>query len=89
VVKNYDRVIKMAKFVSLAVAAVKAVAVSRGAATIGKFLSTPRLGVVFGMSLFANWLAKKIRREFFFKYTEDLRDKDLAKTSKNIWLDKM
>jgi hypothetical protein len=89
VAKNCDRVIKMAKFVSLAVAAVKAVAVSRGAATVGKFLSTPRLGAVFAMSLFANWLATKMRREFFFKYTEDFRDRDLAKTSKNIWLDKI
>ena len=90
VVANCDRVIRIAKFVSLAVAAVKAVAVSCGAATnIGKFLSIPRLSVVFGMSLFANWMAKKIRREFFFKYTEDLRDKDLAKTPKKVWLDKM
>jgi phenylpropionate dioxygenase-like ring-hydroxylating dioxygenase large terminal subunit len=89
VVKNCDRIIQMAKFVSLAVAAVKAVAVSRGAATVGKFLSPPRLGAVFGMSLFANWLAKKMRREFFFKYTEALRDRDLAKTPKNIWLDKI
>jgi hypothetical protein len=32
------------------------------------------------------WLAGKLRREFFFKYTEELRDRDLKHIPK-VWLD--
>jgi hypothetical protein len=37
-------------------------------------------------SILAWWLAGKLRREFYFKYTEDLRDRDLKHIPK-VWLD--
>jgi len=40
-----------------------------------------------GFSSLISLLASKIHREYFFKYTEDYRRKDMTKIPKNIWLD--
>jgi hypothetical protein len=40
-----------------------------------------------GISLAAWWLAGKLRREFYFKYTEEVRDRDLRNIPK-IWMEK-
>jgi hypothetical protein len=37
-------------------------------------------------SFVAWWLAGKLRREFYFKYTAELRDRDLKNIPK-VWLD--
>ncbi|KAL3941147.1 MAG: hypothetical protein SGARI_000697 [Bacillariaceae sp.] len=39
------------------------------------------------VSLLASFLAHKMVREYFFKYTQDYRRKDMSKIPKNIWKD--
>lgn len=41
-----------------------------------------------GISTLVNILARKIKSEYFFKYTDDMWKKDLSRIPKNIWLDK-
>jgi len=52
-----------------------------------KWVTPNRLGWTVGLCGIAFWLAQKIQREFYFKYTEALRDRDLKNIPK-LWLDK-
>ncbi len=88
-VQNCHRIALAAKFIGVTAAVVKAMAIPRGLTAAGNWLSTPRLGVTLGMCALVNWVATKIRREFYFKYTEDLRNRDLATTPRKVWLDKV
>lgn len=87
-VRNCQRIASAAQFIAVAAAAIKVMAISRGVTVAGNWLSNPRLGATFGMCALVNWIATKIRREFYFKYTEDLRNRDLAGTPRKVWLDK-
>jgi hypothetical protein len=93
VVKNCNRVRIASAAVALSLAAFKtywtvASNVSTGFLSRVAFLLKPSV-VKSGLSisLAAWWLAGKLRREFYFKYTEELRDRDLKKIPK-IWLEK-
>jgi phenylpropionate dioxygenase-like ring-hydroxylating dioxygenase large terminal subunit len=50
-------------------------------------LKSSGVGWFYGLLFMASFLAKRLEREYYFKYTDDYRHKDLAKISK-IWLDK-
>jgi phenylpropionate dioxygenase-like ring-hydroxylating dioxygenase large terminal subunit len=89
VVRNCERVVSVAKVLSVAVAALKLLVMSSTQRTVlNRLLSPTRMGLVWGMTSFAGWMASKIRREFFFKYTSDLRDADLESIPQKVWLDK-
>jgi phenylpropionate dioxygenase-like ring-hydroxylating dioxygenase large terminal subunit len=88
-VKNCDTIRKLAVSVSILAGTVLSMAVAKGANTVGRVLCNPVMRFTLVSSVLAYWLATTIRREFFFKYTRDLRDRDLSKTPKAVWLDKM
>jgi phenylpropionate dioxygenase-like ring-hydroxylating dioxygenase large terminal subunit len=94
-VRNCKRIQRTSKVVSLVLVAFKAWAImvldatggtSMFASRLNRLLKPALLGWTIGLSTIASWLAKKVRREFDFKYTEDYRDKDLE-TIRKIWLD--
>lgn len=99
-VRNCERIITSAKVLSLAVAAVKLLVMTSSSSSSGsseqtaaillnRLLSPSRMGLIWGISVFAGWLANKVRREFFFKYTTDLRDSDLKTIPQKVWSDKV
>jgi phenylpropionate dioxygenase-like ring-hydroxylating dioxygenase large terminal subunit len=93
VVKNCNRVRIASAAVGLSLAALKTywsvasngsgVCLSRVAFLLKPTVVTGGLGI----SLAAWWLAGKLCREFYFKYTEEVRDRDLRNIPK-IWMEK-
>ena len=54
-----------------------------------KAISSPTgLVTTLGICYLSSWLSKKLEREYYFKYTEDYRKKDLSKIPEKIWIDK-
>jgi hypothetical protein len=51
------------------------------------FLKPSFMAWTVGISLFISLLARRVCQEYYFKYTEDYRRKDMQKIPKNIWLD--
>mmetsp|Transcript_24402 Transcript_24402/g.67599 ORF Transcript_24402/g.67599 Transcript_24402/m.67599 type:complete len:573 (+) Transcript_24402:34-1752(+) len=41
-----------------------------------------------GASILASWLANRVEREYYFKYTDEMRRKDMDSIPQNIWVDK-
>jgi hypothetical protein len=52
-----------------------------------KVLKPTALTAVLGISSLASWLARKLKREHYFKYTEAYREKDVNKIP-SVWMDK-
>jgi hypothetical protein len=94
VVRNCNIIQRASITVSLAVALLKGwslIAISCG--TSGAFLDRVAAALkpaimrrTIGIALVAWWLAGKVRREFYFKYTEEFRDRDLKNIPK-IWVE--
>lgn len=86
VVKNCNRVRVVSATIGVGLAALSLV--SNGLWSRVADLVTPTIVTRgMGLSLVAWWLAGKLRREFYFKYTEALRDRDLKNIPK-VWLDR-
>jgi hypothetical protein len=58
------------------------------ATRVDTFLKPRLMAWAVVVSSFTFGLASKIHREYFFKYTEDYRRRDLSKIPKVIWLDR-
>jgi hypothetical protein len=93
VVKNCDRVRRASLLMALSVIATKLWTVafreSLKAGVVDRLNSILRpkpVSWVLAATTVAYWLASKLRREFFFKYTNALRDRDLKNIPK-VWLD--
>ena len=93
VVKNCNRVRIASAVVGLGLAAFKtywSVSSNGSSGYLSRVAFLLKPIVVKGglvISLTSWWLAGKLRREFYFKYTEELRDRDLKNIPK-IWLEK-
>jgi phenylpropionate dioxygenase-like ring-hydroxylating dioxygenase large terminal subunit len=89
VVKNCNRVRVASAAVGLSLLTLKTCSNGSGAlwSQVACLLKPNVLKGGLGISLAAWWLAGKLRREFYFKYTEELRDRDLKNIPK-IWLEK-
>jgi len=83
VVKNCRTVSKYSKLAAVASVALKFVNKAP------KALTSPTATIAsLGLCFLASSLAQKIEREYYFKYTDDYRRKDLAKIPEKIWIDK-
>lgn len=83
VVKNCQKVSKYSKLLAVASIAVKFVNKAP------KALTSPTATIAsLGLCFLVSSLAQKIEREYYYKYTDDYRRKDLAKIPKKIWIDK-
>jgi hypothetical protein len=93
VVKNCKRTKNVSAAVSLILGATKlwlSFWVPKSSAIVNQFhkwVTSNRLRWAMGLCGIAFLLAQKIQREFYFKYTEALRDRDLKNIPK-LWLDK-
>jgi phenylpropionate dioxygenase-like ring-hydroxylating dioxygenase large terminal subunit len=95
VVKNCHKLVKGANTISILAVATKLAAIWLApeyswASRIhtGLFLLKPKwVAVVVALSSAVSYLASKIIREYYYKYTDDYRRKDLSKIP-TLWLDK-
>jgi phenylpropionate dioxygenase-like ring-hydroxylating dioxygenase large terminal subunit/uncharacterized protein YaaQ len=97
VVRNCQRVIKVSKAISTVVVATKlymsllANNSSPKSAFVGRLnviLRPSLVATILGLSTVASYLARKLKREYYYKYTDDMRRKDLSSIPKTVWLDK-
>ena len=58
------------------------------ASRINAILKPSWVAATVALSSFASWLASKIVREYFFKYTDSYRRKDMKQIPKKVWIDK-
>lgn len=101
VVKNCEKVIKAAKIVALIPVALKVLfagassvaasssVVTRALSRCNAFLSA-RPGLVLGTwiaSAVVGYLSNKLRKEFYFKYTDKYRERDMDNIPKSVWMD--
>ncbi|KAL3940845.1 MAG: hypothetical protein SGBAC_004695 [Bacillariaceae sp.] len=83
VVKNCQKVSTYSKMAAVASIALKFVNKAP------KALTSPTATIAsLGICFLVSSLAQKIEREYYFKYTDDHRRKDLAKIPVKIWIDK-
>jgi hypothetical protein len=83
VVKNCQTISKYSKLVGIATVAAKVLGKTP------KIISSPtRMAVTLGLCYLISLMAKKLEREYYFKYTDDYRKKDLNKIPEKMWLDK-
>ena len=100
VVQNCRRVQKVTKILSAALVLAKMSSLWYGntpspppslkplSAFLSKtILKTSSLCASFIVMYISSFLAKKIEKEYFFKYTDDMRRKDMKKIPKKIWVD--
>jgi phenylpropionate dioxygenase-like ring-hydroxylating dioxygenase large terminal subunit len=88
VVRNCERIVKSTKlFLALVVLAKVVTGSWAKAQAFDKFLKPSVLTGLIGISSLASWLAKKLKREYYFKYTEEIRRKDMGKIP-TVWSDK-
>ena len=57
-------------------------------AVLKNLFKTPVLVSVFGVLSLASFLAGRLEKEYYFKYTDDFRRADMKKIPEKIWLDK-
>ncbi|KAL7571570.1 hypothetical protein ACA910_020985 [Epithemia clementina (nom. ined.)] len=93
VVRNCRRITRIGKsigFLAFAAAIVMATAtVTTPQQTLYTALRRPLwLWFTCGLSLAVSRVANSIRKEYYFKYTDDLRRRDMNKIPKEIWADK-
>lgn len=89
VVRNCERVIRGTNAVSLAFLAAKILCSYWVKAQRWNTVLKPSvLALTFGLSSMVKWIARRIKNEYFFKYTDEMRRKDLSKIPQKIWLDK-
>lgn len=103
VVRNCERVDKAAKVVALLPVLLKvlfagasSVATSSSSSLVigalsrwNNFLSA-RPGVILGtwtVAAVVSYLSNKLRKEFFFKYTDKYRERDMDNIPKSVWMD--
>ena len=92
VVRNCRRISIAAKCLGVAMAAATGMASFSSTGQTALFLGRrSSVWVLLSGSLFwgaAAWVAEKVRREYYFKYTDDMRRRDLKTIPKRIWMDK-
>lgn len=81
--KNCKRISKYSKLVGVATI------IAKSMDKTPKALGSP-IGLTSTLTLcfLSSYLARKMEKEFYFKYTDDYRKRDLAKIPEKIWLDK-
>lgn len=83
VVKNCQTISKYSKLVGITTVAAKVLGKTP------KIISSPTgMAVTLGICYLASLMATKLEREYYFKYTDEYRKKDLNKIPEKIWLDK-
>lgn len=89
VVANCDTIIARSKWFGVALIAAKVI--SRSLCQASKWNTILKPWVVLlgtGMATLASWFAQKVKAEYYFKYTDERRRKDLSKIPTKIWTDK-
>lgn len=82
-VKNCQRISRLSKAAGIAAV------VSKVLGKTPKAIASPvGMSTTLALCFIANKLAKKLEREYYFKYTDDCRQKDLSKINDKIWMDK-
>ncbi|KAL3782678.1 hypothetical protein ACHAW5_001359 [Stephanodiscus triporus] len=88
VVKNCESVIRKTKLASALVVLAKVLTMSwRRAKAYDSVLKPIAVTAVLGISSLASFLAGKLKREHYFKYTKDYQVKDMNKIP-TVWMDK-
>jgi phenylpropionate dioxygenase-like ring-hydroxylating dioxygenase large terminal subunit len=89
VVSNCNKIINMSNVVMLAVALAKlCTKYWTRAHALDVILQPWVLLVTGGVSAAISWIARKIKNEHYFKYSDSYRSKDLSNIPKLIWVDK-
>ena len=90
VVANCEKVIRASKIVTYALIAAKLLANywSKVPRRWNDILKPSLLLVTIGLSTLVKKLAEKMKKEYYFKYTDDMRRKDMSNIPKKIWIDK-
>ena len=101
VVRNCRRVQKSAKVLAAVLALAKvtftssarsspalAFLPSAALSTLRPMVKTSSLVSMCSFLLAASYLAGKLEKEFYFKYTDDMRKRDMKNIPKNIWVDR-
>jgi hypothetical protein len=89
VVRNCERTIRGVNVVSLALVAAKLLCSYWVKAQRWNTVLKPSvLALTFGLSSLVKWIARRIKNEYFFKFTDKMRRNDLSNIPKKIWLDK-
>lgn len=89
VVRNCDTIVKRSRLFTAVLVAAKLVSMCWIKASILSYILKPRILVVAcGLAAIVSSVATKIKAEYFFKYTDEFRRKDLSKIPKLIWADK-
>lgn len=88
-VENCEKIIRRSRNFSIILLLAKVAATSfPKLQRLDRFLQPSTMVVPLGVAAFASWMAEKVRREYYFKYTEKYRQRDLKKIPEQIWLDK-
>jgi hypothetical protein len=87
VVHNCQRVIRVANAYSLVLVAAKVLTTYK-IQRWNALLKPSVLAASLLVSSLASWVARRIKKEYFFKYTDEFRRQDMSNIPKTIWLDK-
>lgn len=89
VVRNCDTIVKRSKVFAAVLVGAKLLGMYWAKAQIlNTILKPSTLVVAGGLAALVSWVATKIKAEYFFKYTDELRRKDMSKIPKLVWADK-
>jgi hypothetical protein len=88
VVRNCEYIMRTTNILSVMVVLAKVLTMSWSRArAYDRVLKPTALMTVLGISSLASWLASKLKREHYFKYTAAYREKDVNKIP-SVWMDK-
>jgi hypothetical protein len=88
VVRNCRRVIRVTNAYSLVLVAAKLLTTTYKLQRWNALLKPSVLAASLLVSSLTSWVARRIKKEYFFKYTEEFRRQDMSNIPKQIWLDK-
>ena len=89
VVRNCETIMKRSKVFTIALVAAKLLGKYWGKAQVLNAVLKPWvLLIAGGLAAAASFVANKVKAEYFFKYTDEFRRKDMSKIPKSIWSDK-
>jgi len=88
-VRNCKRAKKITKILSVALFLSKCMSLTTPSSNLFKSaLKSSSMVASFGLLYVVSFLANKLEKEYYFKYTDDMRRDDMAKIPKKIWIDR-
>lgn len=90
VVRNCRRARRATRILAIALSLAKfgSLITSEPSGLMKPVLKTSSLVATFALLFVTSSLADKLEKEYYFKYTDDLRGKDMKKIPKQIWVDR-